>query len=84
MKRGLLVTDLIGFGANLVSGDYSRGAVGFWVENGEIAYPVEEVTIAGNLKQMLTGIEMVGNDLEFRGRTSSPTIKIGRMMVAGH
>jgi len=58
--------------------------VGFWVENGEIAYPVEEVTIAGNLKQMLTGIEMVGNDLEFRGRTASPTIKIGRMMVAGH
>ncbi|MEE8125975.1 MAG: metallopeptidase TldD-related protein [Nitrospirales bacterium] len=84
MKRGLLVTDLIGFGVNLVSGDYSRGAVGFWVENGEIAYPVEEVTIAGNLKQMLTGIEMVGNDLEFRGRTASPTIKIGRMMVAGH
>ncbi len=84
MKRGLLVTDLIGFGVNLVSGDYSRGAVGFWVENGEIAYPVEEVTIAGNLKQMLTGIEMIGNDLEFRGRTASPTIKIGRMMVAGH
>jgi PmbA protein len=84
MKRGLLVTDLIGFGVNLVTGDYSRGAVGFWVENGEIAYPVEEVTIAGNLQQMLKDIEMVGNDLEFRGRLASPTVKIRKMMVAGH
>ena len=84
MKRGLLVTDLIGFGVNLVTGDYSRGAVGFWVENGEIAYPVEEVTIAGNLRQMLKDIEMVGNDLEFRGRLTSPTVKIRKMMVAGH
>ena len=83
-KRGLLVTELIGFGVNMVTGDYSRGAVGFWVENGEIAHPVEEVTIAGNLKTMLTDIEMIGNDLKFRGRTASPTVKIRKMMVAGH
>jgi PmbA protein len=84
MKRGLLVTELIGFGVNLVTGDYSRGAVGFWIENGEIIHPVEEITIAGNLKHMLKDIEMVGNDLEFRGRLASPTIKIRKMMVAGH
>ncbi len=84
MKRGLFVTDLIGFGVNLVTGDYSRGAVGFWVENGELTHPVEEVTIAGNLQQILKDIEMVGNDLEFRGRLASPTLKIRKMMVAGH
>ncbi|MBA3966405.1 MAG: TldD/PmbA family protein, partial [Nitrospirales bacterium] len=84
MKRGLFVTDLIGFGVNLVTGDYSRGAVGFWVENGELTHPVEEVTIAGNLQQILKDIEMVGNDLEFRGRLASPTVKIRKMMVAGH
>ncbi|WP_342348970.1 TldD/PmbA family protein [uncultured Nitrospira sp.] len=84
MKRGLFVTDLIGFGVNLVTGDYSRGAVGFWVENGELIHPVEEVTIAGNLQQIFKDIEMVGNDLEFRGRLASPTVKIRKMMVAGH
>ena len=84
MKRGLYVTDLIGFGVNLVTGDYSRGAAGFWVENGELTHPVEEVTIAGNLQQILKDIEMVGNDLEFRGRVASPTVKIRKMMVAGH
>lgn len=84
MKRGLFVTDLIGFGVNPVTGDYSRGAVGFWVENGELTHPVEEVTIAGNLQQILKDIEMVGNDLEFRGRVASPTVKIRKMMVAGH
>ena len=67
----------------MVTGDYSRGAVGFWIENGELAYPVEEVTIAGNLKGMFADIEMIGNDLEFRGRIASPTIKIREMMVAG-
>ena len=77
------MTELIGFGINMVTGDYSRGAVGFWIENGEIAYPVEEVTIAGNLKSMFHDIEMVGNDLAFRGRIASPTIKIRKMMVAG-
>jgi PmbA protein len=83
VKRGLYVTELIGFGINMVTGDYSRGAAGFWIENGELAYPVEEITIAGNLKRMLLDIDMVGNDLEFRGRIASPTIKIGEMTIAG-
>ena len=82
-KRGLLVTELIGFGVNTVTGDYSRGAMGFWIENGEIVHPVEEVTIAGNLKTMFNDIEMIGNDLVFRGRIASPTVKIRKMMVAG-
>jgi PmbA protein len=81
---GLYVTELIGFGINMVTGDYSRGACGFWIENGELAYPVEEITIAGNLKQMLKDIQMVGNDLVFRGRIASPTVKIGEIMVAGN
>ncbi len=83
-KRGLFVTELIGFGVNMVTGDYSRGAVGFWIENGELVHPVEEVTIAGNLQTMFTDIEMIGNDLEFRGRIASPTVKLRKMMVAGH
>jgi PmbA protein len=83
VKQGLYVTDLIGFGINMVTGDYSRGAAGFWIEGGELAYPVEEITIAGNLKEMFAGIEMIGNDLVFRGRIASPTVKIAEMMVAG-
>ncbi len=83
VKPGLYVTEMSGFGVNMVTGDYSRGAVGLWIENGEIAYPVEEITIAGNLKQMFQDIEAVGNDLEFRGRIASPTIKISHMTVAG-
>jgi PmbA protein len=78
------VTELIGFGINMVTGDYSRGAAGFWIEDGELAYPVEEITIAGNLKQMFTSMEMIGNDLQFRGRIASPTIKISEMMIAGN
>ena len=77
------MTELIGFGVNLVTGDYSRGAAGLWIDRGELAYPVEEVTIAGNLRDMLAGIEMVGNDLVFRSATSAPTVKVGRMTVAG-
>jgi PmbA protein len=84
VKQGLYVTDLIGFGINMVTGDYSRGAAGFWIEGGELAYPVEEITIAGNLKDIFAGIEMVGNDLVFRGRIASPTVKITEMMVAGN
>jgi PmbA protein len=84
VKDGLYVTELIGFGINMVTGDYSRGAAGFWIVNGELAYPVEEITIAGNLKQMFKDIEMIGNDLVFRGRIASPTIKISEMMVAGN
>jgi PmbA protein len=83
VKEGLFVTELIGFGINMVTGDYSRGACGFWIENGELAYPVEEITIAGNLKQMLKDIDVIGNDLVFRGRIASPTVKIAEMMVAG-
>jgi PmbA protein len=83
VKQGLYVTDLIGFGINMVTGDYSRGASGFWIEGGELAYPVEEITIAGNLKDMFAGIEMIGSDLVLRGRIASPTVKITEMMVAG-
>ena len=84
VRQGFYVTELIGFGVNMVTGDYSRGASGVWIENGELVYPVEEVTIAGNLKQIFEQIEVVGNDLEFRGRMASPTIKIAEMTVAGN
>lgn len=84
VKAGLYVTELIGFGINLVTGDYSRGAAGVWIENGELTYPVEEVTIAGNLKEMLQNIEMVGSDLELRGRIAAPTLKVSHMTVAGN
>ena len=83
VKAGLYVTEMIGFGVNMVTGDYSRGAAGLWIENGELTYPVEEITIAGNLKEMFQNIEMVGNDLEMRGRIASPTVKISQMTVAG-
>jgi PmbA protein len=84
VEAGLYITELIGFGINLVTGDYSRGATGLWIENGKLTYPVEEVTIAGNLKEMLQNIEMVGSDLELRGRIAAPTIKISQMTVAGN
>ncbi len=84
VNDGLYVTELIGFGINMVTGDYSRGAAGFWIENGELAYPVEEITIAGNLKQMFKNIELVGSDLVFRGRVACPTLKLAEMMVAGN
>lgn len=83
MGRGLLVTELMGQGVNSVTGDYSRGAVGFWVEGGEIAYPVEEVTIAGNLREMYRGILSVGTDVLSRGGRSTGSILIERMTVAG-
>jgi PmbA protein len=83
VKQGLYLTETIGFGVNLVTGDYSRGAAGIWIENGELTFPVEEVTIAGNLKDMFQNIEMVGNDLEMRGRIAAPTLKISQMTVAG-
>ena len=83
VRSGLYVTEMIGFGVNMVTGDYSRGAAGLWIEDGELAYPVEEITIAGNLKEMFQNIEMVGNDLDMRGRISSPTIKLSLMTVAG-
>jgi PmbA protein len=81
--RGLLVTELIGMGFHPVTGDYSRGAAGLWIEGGEIAYPVEEITIAGNLGDMLASIDRVGSDLVWLGRTASPSLRIARMTVAG-
>ena len=83
VANGFYVTELMGFGVNVVTGDYSRGAAGLWIRNGELAFAVSEVTIAGNLKEMLRSIESVGADLEFRGSVAAPTIKIGEMTVAG-
>ncbi|MGH9632772.1 MAG: TldD/PmbA family protein [Bryobacteraceae bacterium] len=83
VRNGFYVTELMGFGVNIVTGDYSRGAAGLWIENGELAYPVSEVTIAGTLQEMLAAIEKVGSDLEFRGSVAAPTILIGEMMVSG-
>ena len=83
MHRGLLITDMIGFGVNNVTGDYSRGASGLWIEHGEIQYPVEEITVAGNLTEMFKGIVQVGNDVDQRGNIQTGSILIDRMMVAG-
>jgi PmbA protein len=83
VARGLYVTDLIGFGVDLVSGDYSQGAAGHWIENGKLVHPVHEVTIAGNLKQMLLDVDAVGNDLVFRSASASPTLRIRRLTVSG-
>lgn len=83
MGTGLLVTELIGFGVNAVTGDYSRGAAGFWVENGEIAYPVEEITIAGNLRDMYRGIVAVGSDVDIRGNIRTGSIWIDSVTIAG-
>ena len=83
MGSGLLVTEFIGFGVNIVTGDYSRGAAGFWVENGEIAYPVDEITVAGNLRDMFMGIVAVGNDVDLRGNTRTGSVLIDHMMIAG-
>jgi PmbA protein len=83
MGRGLLVTEMMGQGVNPVTGDYSRGAAGFWVENGEIQFPVEEVTIAGNLLDMYKGIVAVGNDVLVRGSKQNGSILVDRMTIAG-
>jgi len=83
MGRGLLVTDMLGQGVNLLTGDYSRGAAGYWVEGGEIAYPVEEITIAGNLKDMFRGIVAVGSDELVRGAYRCGSILVDNMTIAG-
>src|SRR6185436_16440341 len=83
MGTGLLVTDLLGQGVNMVTGDYSRGAAGFWVEGGEISHPVQEITIAGNLKQMLKNIIAVGSDVVVRGSRQSGSVLVEGMTVAG-
>ena len=84
MHTGLLVTDLIGQGVHLITGDYSRGAFGFWVENGEIQYPVSEITIAGNLRDMFMRLIAVGNDIDTRGNIQTGSILIENMMIAGY
>jgi len=83
VRNGFYVTELIGSGVNIVTGDYSRGAVGLWVRDGELAFPVSEVTIASTLQEMLNNVAEIGSDLEFRGSVSAPTIMIGEMTVAG-
>ena len=83
IANGLYVTEVQGFGVNIVTGDYSQGVAGLWIRNGELAFPVSEVTIAGNLKDMLLRLEAVGSDLEFRGSVAAPTVKIGEMTVGG-
>lgn len=80
---GLYVTELLGFGVNLVTGDYSRGASGLWISGGELAYPVEEITIAGNLQDMLMNIAEIGNELEFRGSVASPMLRVDGLTIAG-
>ncbi|MGH8547718.1 MAG: metalloprotease PmbA [Methylococcales bacterium] len=84
MGEGLLISELMGQGVNLVTGDYSRGAAGYWVEHGEIAFPVEEITVAGNLKEMFRNILAVGNDVDIRGNTRVGSILIGKMTLAGN
>jgi PmbA protein len=83
LGTGLLVTELMGQGINMVTGDYSRGAAGFWVENGAIQYPVAEITIAGNLREMLKDIAAVGDDIDARGGTRVGSILLKEMTIAG-
>jgi PmbA protein len=83
VKAGLYVTGLMGFGTNTVTGDYSRGATGLWIENGQLTHAVEEVTVAGNLGEMLRNVTAIGSDLVFRGAVASPTLRIDGMTIAG-
>ena len=82
IKDGFYVTELMGFGINNITGDYSRGAAGFWIENGKITYPISEMTIAGNLTEMFLNM-MPANDLVFRFGTDAPTVRVEGMTVAG-
>ena len=83
IKEGLFVTEFLGFGVNLVTGDFSRGVSGLWIQNGELTFPVEEITVAGNLKDMFFNLSEIGSDLHFRGPIASPTLRIDGMTVAG-
>jgi len=83
MGTGLMVTELMGAGANTTTGDYSRGASGFWIENGEIAYPVQEITVAGNMREVYKGLSAVGNDLDHRGNIITGSLLIDNMTIAG-
>ena len=84
LRRGLFITEMLGQGINLVTGDYSRGAAGYWVENGEIAYPVEEVTVAGNLRDMFRGLAAVGSDVVVRGSHRCGSVLVDNMTIAGN
>src|SRR5438309_5483744 len=83
IKEGLYVTEFLGFGVNLLTGDFSWGASGMWIRNSELAFPVEEITVAGNLREMWSNVAEIGSDLEFRGSVASPTLRIEGMTVAG-
>jgi len=83
VSDGLYLTELLGFGDNLTTGDFSRGAAGLWIENGQLSYPVSEINVSGNLKDMIRDIEMVGNDIDYRSSTVAPTILMKRLMVSG-
>lgn len=83
IESGLLLTDLMGFGVNLTTGDFSRGAQGFWIENGRVRYPVTEINLSGNLKDMLAGIDAVGSDLLWRGASAAPSFRMSRLTVSG-
>ncbi len=83
VKAGLYVTSLMGFGTNMVTGDYSRGATGLWIENGQLTHAVEEITVAGNLAEMLRNVTAIGNDLKFRGSVAAPTLRVDGMTIAG-
>ena len=81
--RGLYVTEMMGFGFNAVTGDFSRGAAGFWIENGEFAYPASEATISLNFRDLWDRVDAIGSDLDLRSSVACPTLRIGRMTVAG-
>ncbi len=83
ITEGLYVTEFLGQGVNLVTGDYSRGASGLWISGGEFAFPVEEITVAGNLKELFFNISEIANDLEFRGAVAAPTLRVDGLMVGG-
>jgi len=83
IEEGLLLTDLMGFGVNLTTGDFSRGAQGFWIEKGRVTYPVTEINLSGNLKEMLAGIDAVGNDLLWRGSSAAPSFRMSKLTVSG-
>ena len=83
IEEGLLLTDLMGFGVNMTTGDFSRGAAGFWIEKGKITYPVTEVNLSGNLKEMLAGIDAVGNDLLWRFGSAAPSFRMQKLTISG-
>jgi PmbA protein len=83
IESGLLLTDLMGFGVNMTTGDFSRGAQGFWIENGKVAYPVTEINLSGNLKDMLASIDAVGDDVLWRGSSAAPSFRMSKMTVSG-